>query len=487
MNLEALLHAVIESDNIKPNRIGPLKSSALVLARATGKNSLSSCNLSDYHTADWKKKLNSYLTSESYASHYSKPARSSTVRNHRNNLSYLFRQAYKLDLLQELNKSLDKMYKTQSEAISDYRAQSPYKEFYYNSGSKYKIDLSEFPQSIKDEWTKYEISKSLIWRDYTKQRNRKIFERYIGFLINIKQLRNITIDCCINKDNIHLYILWLAEFSNQRITKSGEGVLKTIISFAKFLNHTDLSILKEYNSTLPSITPVHDDRFHDISLQEIHQVANALLQDGRRAISTPSDRRDIRFGLNRSLTFQAGLILKTLANIPMRQRQIREMKIDKNLYWKGNDLILKYKGEELKVSHKNGRVNTLEHNLSIECPEIVPLYQEFLSLHRPKILGDCKIDNVFVTKFLRPFSEVSLHEALAIRFFQHTGKRFYPHRIRHIWASEYISQTQDYEGAAEALGDNLNTVFQRYYYLKKEPVKQRLSAFRQQFSDITQD
>ena len=39
-----------------------------------------------------------------------------------------------------------------------------------------------------------------------------------------------------------------------------------------------------------------------------------------------------------------------------------------------------------------------------------------------------------------------------------TGKRFYPHIVRTMWATEYLKETQDFQTAATMLGDQLRTV-----------------------------
>ena len=39
-----------------------------------------------------------------------------------------------------------------------------------------------------------------------------------------------------------------------------------------------------------------------------------------------------------------------------------------------------------------------------------------------------------------------------------TGKRFYPHLIRTIWATEFLEEKQDYAVAATMLGDTLAVV-----------------------------
>jgi hypothetical protein len=46
--------------------------------------------------------------------------------------------------------------------------------------------------------------------------------------------------------------------------------------------------------------------------------------------------------------------------------------------------------------------------------------------------------------------------------FIYTKKHFYPHLIRTIWATEYISKTGDFTTAAYMLNDTVETVMRRY-------------------------
>ena len=69
----------------------------------------------------------------------------------------------------------------------------------------------------------------------------------------------------------------------------------------------------------------------------------------------------------------------------------------------------------------------------------------------------------FLTSRGKPFNAKTLgcelSEAVALR----TGKRFYPHLIRTIWASQHLKETQDYATAAVMLGDTVATVMKTYY------------------------
>jgi hypothetical protein len=58
-----------------------------------------------------------------------------------------------------------------------------------------------------------------------------------------------------------------------------------------------------------------------------------------------------------------------------------------------------------------------------------------------------------------------------------TGKRFYPHIVRTMWATEYLKETQDFQTAATMLGDQLRTVIATYYDVVHKEQIPKASAF----------
>ena len=61
-----------------------------------------------------------------------------------------------------------------------------------------------------------------------------------------------------------------------------------------------------------------------------------------------------------------------------------------------------------------------------------------------------------------------------------TGKRFYVHLIRSIWATEYLSNTHESDAfatCAEMLGDTIQTVTRTYYQPVREVHHAKAKAF----------
>ena len=70
------------------------------------------------------------------------------------------------------------------------------------------------------------------------------------------------------------------------------------------------------------------------------------------------------------------------------------------------------------------------------------LLEEWLAVHRPKLPNAADSRFVFLTMYGKPHIGKTLHADLSSAVAMRTGKRFYPHLIRSIWATEYLEQTR---------------------------------------------
>jgi site-specific recombinase XerC len=251
-----------------------------------------------------------------------------------------------------------------------------------------------------------------------------------------------------------------------------------IATMAKVLDDPAAPTLADFRRTLKVPTPVHNKRNHWVSLATLEAVAEACLAEGRAPL-VPA-RKVSRFpGAQRAGRFQRGLILKLLIRVPLRQRNIREMQLGKHLakdsqtgHWH-----LEFRGDELKVGNRGAAVNKYEVNLTTYCPEWLPLLEEFLQVHRPKLPNAATSRFLFLGQHGIPYSTKTLHMDLSEVVAMRTGQRFYPHLIRTIWATEYLDKTQDFATAATMLGDTLGTVMKTYYDIVNKDQHAKAKAF----------
>jgi hypothetical protein len=212
-------------------------------------------------------------------------------------------------------------------------------------------------------------------------------------------------------------------------------------------------------------TPLHVKRNHMVSLSELEEVADACLAEGRAPL-VPAGKTPRFPGKQRAGRFQRGVILKLLVRVPLRQRNIREMQLDRHLYKDDNrHWHLEFAGDDLKIGHRGSQINKYELNLSTYRPEFIPILEEWLTVHRPKLPGAATSPFVFLTQLGKPHIQKTLHLDLSEAVAMRTGKRFFPHIVRTMWATEFLRETQDFQTAATMLGDQLKTVIDAYYHV----------------------
>ena len=164
-------------------------------------------------------------------------------------------------------------------------------------------------------------------------------------------------------------------------------------------------------------------------------------------------------------------MLRLWCYIPLRQRNMREMKLGHNLHkdsqgkWR-----ITFRGEELKVATKRGRANIFD----VPFPEtLVPVLEDYLTLWRPILLAKAgrPDSHVFLSQSGMPYHQAPLRGITAAAVYRYTGKHWHPHIIRSVWATEWIRYTHgDFYTAAIMLNDRLETVIAKYTHLLEEDV-----------------
>jgi len=140
-------------------------------------------------------------------------------------------------------------------------------------------------------------------------------------------------------------------------------------------------------------------------------------------------------------------MLCLFVSVPLRQRNLREMPLRKNLHQDPESRWhLAFTGEELKIGRRRGRSNT---------------FQLCLSRARP-LLPHAETDpHVWLTNVGRPYTADVFSTELWVAVDRSLGKAFYPHLICTLWATGSIAATGDPTTAAYMLNDRVGTVLRR--------------------------
>ena len=481
MTLTELFTTMITHGHLPARRAKDLKTSIRYLARALGKETPEQCHEDDFGvaTALWKEKLDRYFGSLATA-----PS-PHTVRNTRNNLRFLFRVAHEAGLLTP-PRGLPILGPGRTAHQKAARLTSPYRQRWHASHAPYRLAPADWPEDIQTAWHAYCASRQLKTRPITLQYRTACLSTYLGFLITIAGVA-VHWDDLFQVPHIDHFVRWNSHRSQTTITTQARQLVHILGIIAKQLPHPSLATIKSYERDLPTPEPMHDKKAHWITLRELEQVGLALLQDARKPVTShgksvltrPSYHTVCASpGLVRAVQHQHALILRLLVRIPLRSRNIREMQFERNLYQdEANHWHLHFQGTQLKSGTRHGRSNSYHVDLTSYCPDLLPHLEEFLTVYRPRIPQPPPRSYVFATRCGNAYTDHALRQELATHVLRRTNKRFYPHLIRTIWATEFISQTRDFTTAAYMLGDTVQVVLQRYQEVLDKDHQDKASQF----------
>ena len=475
MTLADLITELATRGALKASRVPAMKTSIKYLAEALSYGSPEACpaDVALSQEATWAKALETYFaTRDRTVSAY-------TRRNVRNDIRKVFKLAETHGLLTVALPSRLLPRPANREAFRrQQRATAPYKTTYGDHrGRPYWLPRAQWPPDLEAGFQTYRVACGGRIRETSFQSYVKLLETYWGYLTNICG-RTPVWDDFFDRTQLMEFVTWHGARLKRPLTAHARQVVIVSAAMAVVLKHENAPELAALRQGLKKPAPLHIKRHHMVSLAELEEVADACLAEGRAPL-VPAGRESSFPGKQRAGRFQRGVILKLLVRVPLRQRNVREMQFDRHL-WKDpttGHWHLEFAGDDLKIGSRGPEVNTYEVNLSLYRPEFPPILEEWLQVHRPKMPNAATSPFVFLTQRGNPHIQKTLHGDLQDAVAMRTGKRFYPHIVRTMWATEYLKETQDFQTAATMLGDQLRTVIASYYdVIHKEQIP-KASAF----------
>jgi integrase len=462
----AELLTMLEGRNALPaSRVKDLKTSLRYLAAALGYQGLDDATVDDAcrDPLRWTAALDArYRHLEAQGRVISVVSR----RNNGSNLRLVFRVAGEQGLLAA---PLPQPLLTKPRRVDFQRAQratAPYQSTYHPQGPRrYGLPKAEWPAHVRAEWDAYLAHSEWRLRQTTFATYEKAMATYLGFLLGVEG-RTITWDDLFQVETLQAFLRWHGARLGRPLSVHGKQVVIMIAAIAVTQDHPNRRALADFRNNLPTPTAMHNKDSHMVSLARLDEIAEACLAEGRGPFQTTKRIRTP--GLYRTLQFQRGLILKLLRYIPIRQRNIREMKRGQNLYEAQGHWHLLFRGAELKIAKKRGKP-TNEYYLDLDkyAAPFVPPLREFLQTYRPRIPGADTSPFLFLTWHGTPFTQRGLGEEVSCEVARRTGgTRFYPHLVRTMWATEYLrAYPGDYRTVAIMLGDDIATVQRTYEHV----------------------
>ena len=476
MTFAELLTALETRGALPASRLKDCKTSLRYLASALGAASLEQCPITETcrHPAAWEAVLEAHFRVRTAQGHAISAA---TRRNTRNNLRVVWRLAEAQGLFAApapapaLLRAKPPRVAFQAQA----RATSPYKGTYHLTPRRYGVPKAQWPPDILAGWQAYRERCELRLRETTFHTYEKDMATYLGYLIRICG-RQVTWDGLFDPTLVRAFLAWHGARLQVPIGQHAYRLVCMLAAVAVVVEHPNRRALADFRNSLPPPTPMHTQRAHWVPLATLETIAEACLAEGRQPYLVLAKHKYP--GSRRATQFQRGLMLKLLVRIPLRQRNVRDIQLGRNLYQDhAGHWHLHFRGRELKVGDRNGRANEYHVDLTEYCPDLLPALEEFVTVHRPNLPKAATAPQLFLTYRGNPFTQRSLNEEVGCVVALHTGQRFYPHLIRTIWATEYLQATGDFTTAATMLGDTLQITIRTYYEVVHKDQHAKARAF----------
>ena len=470
MMLSALLTTLVSHGALPASRAKDCKTSLRYLAEALGQESLETCPVDTAcrEDATWAQALETHFATLEARG---KTLSAATRRNTRNNVRVIFRLAEAHGLL---TAPLPPRLLTKPPRLAferQQRATAPYQTTYaLRTGPRhFGLPQAQWPPEIAQGWQTYQALAALRLRETTLKNYARYLTIYFGYLMHVGG-RTPAWEDLFDTAQLTAFVTWHGARVGRPISAYGRNVVIAIAAMARVLKHEKALALADLRNTLKAPEPLHIKHQHTVSLRELEAVADACLAEGRAPYIARANNRHP--GRRHAAHFQKGVILKLLVRVPLRQRNVREMQLGKHLYkdQTTGHWWLHFRGSDLKIGTRQGRVNEYKMNLTEVYPEFIGVLEEWLRDHRPRLRNAETAPQCFLTWGGKPFTAKSLGVELSVAVAMRTGKRWYPHLIRTTWPTEYLTDDDDDDKpdwitAAVMLGDKVATVMAYYHDL----------------------
>ena len=472
MTLQELFDATLADET--EARIRNTKTAVRVLAKALGYDSPADCPQEAY-----SKPLSTLYALVEHAQAGKGPH---TIRNTKNYLSHLFRAAESQDAC-ILPAPISKRLNTAQDFRN--RVSRKGKKSFKQDGSYFLF--RDWPDALKKEWDDYHTwaTSPLVDGRPAKLRKRAVtmdmylsaFQSFFGYLVHEKNLSphdasfRLLSDTSLIKDYVH----WHVNTKHERVTVAIHHTLNHLkLFFSQYCLRPDVvAELKDIHHSLPKPPAFYNKNDVWVSMDTIGEVGRALWPT-----CLPTDIK----GSGAQYATQAALavMIQLWRFIPYRQRNMREMLLEENLFknaagkWR-----IRFSGEQMKIEEKKGAENVFE--MPFPAP-LVGTLETYLRLWRPLLTHQSETQNnyVFLKQTGTPFGNTELCQRINQTFFAFTGKAVHPHLIRTIWATEYIQKTGNLMKTAIMLNDKLETVVANYAHLREQGVAEEVFAWVEQ-------
>lgn len=349
--------------------------------------------------------------------------------------------------------------------------------------SKYGLNFEDWPQKTKEEFNEY---KKWCTDEYVKYRDRRYHQREVsveqnisttsrifGFAVNVDgyTIDQVTSNLLFDKKFINSFFDW---YINERIGKAtvtAERTVAMLLSMARgyFNRPAAVPWLLEIKISIGHPKPIKNKRDLIVSLQDLTRVADGIKERRLREISNAKKRNSKPSKRHTSSLVRDEFIFRLLCKRPMRSRNIREMKLGKNLKKDAGNWYIEYSADEMK--------NNDSFRISIP-KDLVPLLEDYLENYRKNIYADPSCIWVFPSPNGIHICASTVQRIVTNNTQRILNKHIYPHLMRDIAAYWYINEFGDYLTVSKLLGHkDINVTINLYSNFYPDDAAVKFDAF----------
>lgn len=546
-----VLNSLIAKDVYRKSKIAVTKTYLLKFIKLKGYSSLNECPIFVFDNS--LKSLLAFIN-ESVAD-FGKHA----LRNFKNTISFFVRQARRYGFLR----------RQAGELISDYTARARRKTRrpenpglvvppYILTGRELQQAVT-FAEQLADycdfSTNPFRTVRSIRKRKSSMDAHTKILLLNAGFLVHHRgvSLESLSLEKLTEKEHATAYVKWMMKRNREKyvnafgenyrsfsgVTRGLENRIIALETLAKHYlkNAAAAEFLKELRRTLDFPTQIRNKESFLVSLRDLERMGRSLypfnelrssqlqktvLSDDKRLLDYMAKNKAFpEYSKNGGNNFRGrrlahrvcfAVMTRLLIRLPLRQRNLREMRLDKNLSRDGDKYVIRFQGKELKVERRGDQANKVLFTIERDETGFFELLEEWLNFWRPCLVNfhqkyirtpngkaeiaqaladasgpcpnfsrakpaDCGAENnsyVFLNMNGMPWALQSLTANFRRFSYRYLGIALTPHLVRDCFATEYIRQTRartghaDIVGAAEMLGDTIGTVEKHYAHILGE-------------------
>jgi integrase/recombinase XerD len=302
-----------------------------------------------------------------------------------------------------------------------------------------QVKLDDWPEGDRCLWNDANRPRRLLeiatavksWRPGTKATVVKSYGRYLGYLRDAGALDPVM--CPEDRCTLPLIEAYVQSLSGKAPYTIASYLQGLAMGISRMSPKADIDWLWEIvNAHLKHAEPTRCKRERIVPIQDLYELGFRLMDEAYDDDPVLS-----------AVRYRDGLMIALLAAMPIRIKNLQMMEIGKHIVPAGRSYDLRFTPNETKMRKP----------LEAELPVAVkPAIDDYLELHRPKLLGRCKnpvaapVDAMWVSRFGTQMAASSIHARICEVTGWHLPNSINPHLFRDCAATSIATDDPEHVG-----------------------------------------